>query len=120
MFLHLVLYRRRFPGYKYLVVGMVTAGVGMFTLFHPIEGSKKTAPSSAWGLFLLSINLLADGFTNSTQDQIFSKNKGLTGPQMMMGLNACSTMLTATYLLVTYFIPSTPSEITTVVQFVQL
>ena len=120
MFLHLVLYRRRFPGYKYLVVGMVTAGVGMFTLFHPIERSKKTAPSSAWGLFLLSINLLADGFTNSTQDQIFSKNKGLTGPQMMMGLNACSTMLTATYLLVTYFIPSTPSEITTVVQFVQL
>jgi UDP-galactose transporter B1 len=120
MFLHLVLYRRRFPGYKYLVVGMVTAGVGMFTLFHPVEEGKSAAPNSAWGLFLLSINLLADGFTNSTQDQIFSKNKGLTGPQMMLGLNACSTVLTSLYLLVTFFVPTTPSELTTLVQFVRL
>jgi UDP-galactose transporter B1 len=120
MFLHLVLYRRRFPGYKYLVVAMVTTGVGMFTLFHPVEGSKKAAPNSAWGLFLLSINLLADGFTNSTQDQIFSKNRGLTGPQMMLGLNVCSTVFTGAYLAVTYFLPSTSSEMTTVAQFVQL
>src|SRR5579862_2309696 len=121
MFLHLVLYRRRFPGYKYLVVGMVTAGVGLFTLFHPVEGSsKKAAENSLWGLFLLSINLLADGFMNSTQDQIFSNNKQLTGPQMMLGLNACSTFLTTAYLIVTYFIPSTPSELTTTIRFIQL
>jgi solute carrier family 35 (UDP-galactose transporter), member B1 len=120
MFLHLVLYRRRFPGYKYVVVSMVTAGVGMFTLFHPIEGSKKAATNSAWGLFLLSINLLADGFVNSTQDQIFSKNKGLTGPQMMLGFNTAATILTSVYLVITYFLPSTPSEIATLLQFVRL
>jgi len=121
MFLHLVLYRRRFPGYKYLVVGMVTAGVGIFTLFHPIEGaSTKAATNSIWGLFLLSVNLLADGFVNSTQDQIFSGNKGLTGPQMMLGMNACSTALTSAYLIITYLLPSIPSEITNAVQFVRL
>jgi len=121
MFLHLVLYRRRFPGYKYLVVGMVTAGVGLFTLFHPIEGSsKKAATNSVWGLFLLSINLLADGFMNSTQDQIFSKNKQLTGPQMMLGLNTCSTILTSLYLIVTYLLPSTTSELTPTIRFVQM
>jgi solute carrier family 35 (UDP-galactose transporter), member B1 len=121
MFLHLVLYRRRFPGYKYLVVGMVTAGVGIFTLFHPVEGSKKAASNSIWGLSLLSINLLADGFVNSTQDQIFSGNQGLTGPQMMLGFNVCSTILTTVYLIATYLIPSaTNSEISNVVQFVRL
>jgi len=121
MFLHLVLYRRRFPGYKYLVVGMVTLGVALFTLFHPVEGSKKAATQhSIWGLFLLSINLLADGFTNSTQDQIFSKNKGLTGPQMMLGLNTCSTIITSAYLLVTHLFTSTPSEIETALPLIQL
>jgi UDP-galactose transporter B1 len=121
MFLHLILYRRRFPGYKYLVVGMVTAGVGLFTLFHPIEGSsKKAATNSAWGLFLLSINLLADGFVNSTQDQIFTANKGLTGPQMMLGFNLCSTLLTTIYLVVTYIFSSTSSEISNFIQFTQL
>lgn len=121
MFLHLVLYRRRFPGYKYLVVGMVTTGVAMFTLFHTVEGSKKAATQhSIWGLCLLSINLLADGFINSTQDQIFSKNKGLTGPQMMLGLNTCSTILTSLYLLATYFLPSTTSEIETALPLIQL
>lgn len=122
MFLHLVLYRRRFPGYKYLVVGMVTAGVGIFTLFHPLEGTsaKKAATNSVWGLCLLSINLLADGFVNSTQDQIFAGNKELTGPQMMLGFNLCSTVLTTIYLVVTYFLPSSSSEVTKVLQFIQL
>lgn len=123
MFLHLVLYRRRFPGYKYLVVATVTTGVGMFTLFHPIDGgtANKGGGNSFWGLFLLSINLLADGFVNSTQDQIFSANKGLTGPQMMYGFNLSSTLIITIYLLTTYLLPSpTPSEITTAIKLIQL
>ena len=122
MFLHLVLYRRRFPGYKYLVVAMVTAGVGIFTLFHPVEGrTKKAATNSIWGLFLLTINLLADGLVNSTQDQIFAAYKTLTGPQMMLGFNLCSTILTTIYLVITYLFPCfASSEITNVVNFVRL
>jgi len=122
MFLHFVLYRRRFPGYKYLVVAMVTAGVGIFTLFHPVEANnRKAATSSIWGLALLSINLLADGFVNSTQDQIFIAHRGLTGPQMMLGFNLCSTLLTLSYLLLNYLFPVMgASEITTVVAFVRL
>ena len=120
MFIHVVMYRTRFPGYKYVVVGLITSGVGLFTLFHPVEGTAKAATSSAWGLFLLALNLMADGFMNSTQDQMFSSNKKLTGPQMMLGLNASSTALTLTYLLLTYFFSQTSSEITKVVRFTQL
>ena len=119
MFLHFVLYRRRFPGYKYLVVCMVSAGVGLFTLFHPAEASSKQAASnSLWGLALLSINLLADGFVNSTQDEIFFAHRGLTGPQMMLGFNLCSTLLTSAYLLTTWCLPlGNTSELSTAIEF---
>jgi UDP-galactose transporter B1 len=120
MFLHFVLYRRRFPGYKYLVVCMVTGGVGLFTLFHPVEQSpgKQAASNSLWGLALLSINLLADGFVNSTQDEIFLAHRWLTGPQMMLGFNLCSTLLTSAYLLTNYCLPlDGPSELTTAIAF---
>jgi solute carrier family 35 (UDP-galactose transporter), member B1 len=123
MFLHFVLYRRRFPGYKYLVVAMVTAGVGIFTLFHPVVDTptKNVATNSLWGLVLLSVNLLADGFVNSTQDEIFFANRFLTGPQMMLGFNICSTLLTSVYLLVTYLFPvGESSEISMVVSFIRL
>jgi UDP-galactose transporter B1 len=120
MFLHFVLYRRRFPGYKYLVVCMVTGGVGLFTLFHPVElsSSKQATSNSLWGLALLSVNLLADGFVNSTQDEIFFAHRGLTGPQMMLGFNLCSTLLTLAYLVTNYCLPmDSTSELTTAIAF---
>ena len=52
-----------------------------------------------WGLLLLSINLLFDGLTNSTQDHIFAHYAPYTGPQMMVAQNLLSTLLTSLYLL---------------------
>lgn len=113
MFLHLTIFRKSYPIYKYLVVALVTAGVAVFTVYHPSSSSKKTksavATSSTWGLFLLSINLLFDGLTNSTQDHIFATHRPYSGPQMMVAQNLLSTVLTIVYLLLSPLLPSSLS-----------
>ena len=102
MALHVTLFRRRYPLYKYLVVFAVTAGVAVFTLH---TGSRKAKAGGAasgrplYGLFLLSINLLFDGLTNTIQDFIFAAYRGYTGPQMMCANNMMQTLVTTTYLL---------------------
>lgn len=104
MFLHITLFQRRYPLYKYLVVLAVTSGVAVFTLH---AGSGKTKPSKAsvnpdrtgtWGLLLLGVNLLFDGLTNTTQDYIFQTFQPYKGPQMMCANNIMSTLLTLSYL----------------------
>lgn len=105
MALGVLVYGRRFPPHKYLVVAMVTTGVAMFTLYngksHKSSSSKQDGSNSSWwGLGLLSINLLLDGLTNSTQDQMFKQfGKSITGPSMMVGLNLMSSFLVSTYLV---------------------
>lgn len=105
MFLHVTLFRRPYPLYKYIVVALVTAGVAVFTLYHPTSAAKKHAGGGAgvqrnnvWGLFLLGINLLLDGLTNSTQDHIFAAFRPYSGPQMMVAQNILCTILTTLYL----------------------
>lgn len=109
MALHVTLFRRKYPLYKYCVVALVTAGVAVFTLHHPTSSKKKGADgSSAWGLLLLGINLLFDGLTNSTQDHIYKSYRPYTGQQMMCALNLISTLLTSVYLLISPYIATTP------------
>ena len=113
MFLHVTLFRRPYPLYKYGVVALVTAGVAVFTLGQHANGSaKKHSPSvternNTWGLLLLSVNLLLDGLTNATQDHIFATHKPYSGPQMMAAQNILATALTTTYLLLLPLLPST-------------
>ena len=130
MFLHLTVFRKSYPLYKYLVVALVTMGVAVFTVYHPSSSSRKSSPknnNSAWGLVLLSINLLLDGLTNSTQDYIFTSYRQYSGPQMMVAQNVLSTILTTFYLLISPLIPPTPlspttggsSEISAALAFIQ-
>ncbi|KAH0494272.1 hypothetical protein TgHK011_000897 [Trichoderma gracile] len=102
MFLHITIFRKRYPLYKYLVVAAVTAGVAVFTL-HSGRKHKKSARSDeanvSWGLLLLGINLLFDGLTNSTQDYIFQTFRPFSGPQMMCANNMMSTVVTSLYLI---------------------
>ncbi|KAK0666002.1 putative UDP-galactose transporter [Cercophora samala] len=102
MALHVTIFRKRYPLYKYLVVAAVTCGVAVFTLH---SGSKKhkagrgNSGQTGWGMLLLGINLLFDGLTNSTQDYIFGANREYTGPQMMAANNLLSGALTGGYLV---------------------
>ncbi|PPJ58271.1 hypothetical protein CBER1_07318 [Cercospora berteroae] len=100
MFLHVTLYRKKYPFQKYAVVALITAGVAIFTLQQPAGKKHKGAESSSvYGLVLLGINLLFDGLTNSTQDDIYASFRPYTGQQMMCALNVMSTILTSIYLL---------------------
>ncbi|GAB1320596.1 UDP-galactose transporter [Madurella fahalii] len=114
MFLHITVFRKRYPLYKYLVVAAVTCGVAVFTL-HSGSGKKKHGQhaashtgQTAWGMLLLGINLLFDGLTNSTQDYIFSTFQPYTGPQMMAANNLLSGAITGTYLLLSPWLVHTP------------
>ncbi|KAK3073129.1 UDP-galactose transporter [Teratosphaeriaceae sp. CCFEE 6253] len=110
MFLHVTLYGKRYPFYKYAVVALVTSGVAVFTL-HNSSGSKKkkggAEGSSLYGLMLLGINLLFDGLTNSTQDDIYARFRPYTGQQMMCALNVMSTSLTVVHLLASPYVAQT-------------
>ena len=106
MFLHITLYRRRYPFYKYAVVALVTSGVAIFTL-HQSSGSGKkkgAGSSSVYGLVLLGINLLFDGLTNSTQDDIYARFRPYSGQQMMCALNMMSTLLTSCFLAISPYL----------------
>ncbi|KAK7682403.1 hypothetical protein QCA50_014608 [Cerrena zonata] len=101
MFMNVLLYRRKFAAHKYVVVAMVTIGITMFMGFgkeKPGKSSKSsgdlTMSTQLVGLAYLLINLLIDGATNSTQDEIFARYK-VTGQQMMFWINLFSTVLTS-------------------------
>lgn len=113
MFLHITLFQRRYPLSKYFIVLAVTAGVALFTVYHPPSGSKsqtktKGNRSSIYGLVLLGINLLFDGLTNTIQDHIFTspaRYGKFSGPQMMVAQNIIATLLMSSYLLLVPLIP---------------
>ncbi|RMZ69905.1 uaa transporter [Pyrenophora seminiperda CCB06] len=114
MFLHISLFQKRYPLYKYAVIGFVTLGVAVFTLHSPSTARKAAKKgvvnadaSQTVGLVLLGVNLLFDGLTNTVQDHIFSRFRGFTGPQMMCAQNIMSTALTVSYLLLTPVLAST-------------
>ncbi len=108
MFLHITLFRKRYPLYKYLVVAAVTAGVAVFTLHTGKARASTHSGQTAGGLLLLGINLLFDGLTNSTQDYIFSTFQPYTGPQMMAANNLLGSMITGGYLLLSPWLVATP------------
>lgn len=101
MLMNFLVYRRRFEWYKYLTVGLITAGVSGFMMFEPHRGRAETA-NSAYGLLLLLINLLIDGATNSWQDKIFIDHR-VNGKQMMFFMNLFSSLLMLGWLLVNPF-----------------
>lgn len=114
MFLHITLFRKKYPLYKYLVVAAVTVGVSIFTLH---SGKKKASSShggavvsgqTAWGMLLLGINLLFDGLTNSTQDWIVGEFRPYGGPQMMCANNMMSSALSGLYLVLSPWLVQTP------------
>lgn len=104
MLMNVILYRRAFAPHKYLVVALVTLGITCFMgLGNASASSSKQsghsksddAKSEIWGIFLLLINLIIDGATNSTQDEIFAQYKHINGQQMMFWMNLFASILTS-------------------------
>ncbi|KAK4106638.1 UAA-domain-containing protein [Parathielavia hyrcaniae] len=112
MLLHITVFRKRYPLYKYLVVAAVTCGVAVFTLHSGSRkhgsNTKSHSGQTAWGMLLLGVNLLFDGLTNSTQDYIFQTFRGYTGPQMMAANNLLGSALTGGYLVLSPWLVQTP------------
>ena len=102
LIMNVVLYRRKFAPYKYAVVTLVTVGISIFMLYG--KQKKKTAlkkpppGNSLLGVFFLVANLVLDGATNSTQDEVFTRYT-LSGPQMMLVMNGLSFLLMLSALL---------------------
>ncbi|RKO87291.1 UAA transporter [Blyttiomyces helicus] len=99
LLMNFLIYRRTFPVQKYVVVALVTVGVSAFMLLHKQEGHKgEPRANSFWGLGLLTVGLLIDGATNSTQDQIFRRFR-TSGSEMMVFMNLFSCALMTGYLI---------------------
>ncbi|KAI8595419.1 UAA transporter [Dissophora ornata] len=99
MLMNILLYRRKFPTYKYVCVALITFGVAGFMTLAPFDEHKKGAvESSLFGMFLVIVNLTIDGVTNSTQDQIFHTFK-VTGQQMMCFMNLFMSAFMAIWLI---------------------
>ena len=102
MVMNVLLYRRKFARHKYVVVALVTVGITMFMGFGGEDGkkhgTKRQGNQTLWhtiiGMTYLLINLILDGATNSTQDEIFARYK-VTGQQMMFWINLLCTLLTS-------------------------
>ncbi|EPQ54745.1 UAA transporter [Gloeophyllum trabeum ATCC 11539] len=98
MLMNILVYRRAFAPHKYAVVALVTAGIALFMHFGEGQRSSRTGSkgegdgrSPYLGLLYLLVNLLLDGLTNSTQDEIFRMYRHLTGQQMMFWMNVFGT-----------------------------
>nr|CDI54000.1 related to HUT1-involved in UDP-galactose transport to the Golgi lumen [Melanopsichium pennsylvanicum 4] len=125
LIMNVVLYRRKFAAYKYAVVGLVTLGIWLFMAFAPPKVGRKTKgpeSSSLIGLLLCLFNLILDGATNSTQDEVFSKfgRKTVSAGQMMLVMNLISFLLMSLTLSVPLPLLSTPgqpTQLTLAIQF---
>ncbi|WFD32460.1 UDP-galactose transporter [Malassezia sp. CBS 17886] len=104
LLMNVVLYRRHFAAYKYVVVVLVTLGVWMFmALGKSRSSSSRGGGNSAMGIALLGTHLLLDGAVNSTQDELFATygTAYVSGTQMMLVMNAIS----ATYMTAALLVP---------------
>jgi len=109
MIVHRALYKSKFPMYKYLAALIITLGVFSFTFGRGSKGTGKVSNDGRimTGLFELLISLLLDGYTNSTQDQLFKitssksrvKTERMTAGHLMTILNLLTFSLTLCYSL---------------------
>ncbi|KAI5450989.1 UDP-galactose transporter [Naganishia albida] len=100
LLLNVILYRRKFKPYKYVVVALVSAGIALF-MYNGSEGGagKRQDRGSLVGMSLLGVNLIIDGLTNSTQDQLFTLHPRFKGQQLMFNMSLLSLCMTLPFLV---------------------
>lgn len=75
-------HRRKYPVLRVVEVILVTAGVVSFALISEGGKDKKGAVTSLFGIALVCINLVLDGYVNSSQDDVVHRFH-VSGPQLM-------------------------------------
>ncbi|PAA73361.1 hypothetical protein BOX15_Mlig007311g1, partial [Macrostomum lignano] len=87
-----LLFGKRYPMIKYLLVLIIVVGVSLFLM----KDSKGTGPdtdhSFVFGEFLLLVSLLCDGLTGLVQDRICLKHNSVSSFAMMFQMNLWSTI----------------------------
>lgn len=90
MLVGFVWYRARYPAKKIGACLLITGGViAFFLLESRITSSASASSSSLLGMALLLLNLLMDGYTNSTQDILVERHRW-SGASLMMRTNLAS------------------------------
>ena len=119
IFVGMVFYGRTYTWYKMTGVVLLCGGIALFSSAKggSVKSSSATAAPSdgnettnlLTGIFLVSLNLLLDGYTNNEQDRIF-ENLGATSLQMMKNVNLWTTFYISSYLSLGYLIQGQKSE----------
>lgn len=103
MFVGFVWYHTRYPARKIVACFLITGGVIGFALWDqhssPASASTATPSSSLLGLLLMVVNLLMDGYTNSTQDVLVKRHRW-GGATLMMWTNLVSVVCVSCVLAV--------------------
>eukprot|EP01006_Ploeotia_vitrea_P005186 TRINITY_DN116566_c0_g1_i1.p1 TRINITY_DN116566_c0_g1~~TRINITY_DN116566_c0_g1_i1.p1 ORF type:complete len:333 (+),score=3.84 TRINITY_DN116566_c0_g1_i1:36-1001(+) len=99
MLMKVVLYRVKFGIHQYISVLLITVGLVGFSYKPRDEGGQG---ATYLGIFLVFVNLVFDGFTNSTQDDVVKKHKP-TSLELMGWNNAFSAASMVLYLLASQF-----------------
>ena len=120
IFVGMVFYGRTFTWYKMLGVALLCGGIALFSSAKggSVKSSSVSTSSSSGsdtsnllsGIFLVSLNLLLDGYTNNEQDLIFDK-LGATSLQMMKNVNLWTTVYISIFLSGGWFLFGENSEL---------
>ena len=120
IFVGMVFYGRTFTWYKMLGVALLCGGIALFSSAKggSVKSSSVSTSSSNGsdtsnllsGIFLVSLNLLLDGYTNNEQDLIFDK-LGATSLQMMKNVNLWTTVYISVFLSGGWFLFGENSEL---------
>lgn len=100
MLVHFVLFKTRYPVHKYIVAGLITAGVAVFTIGGMSKKSTDKEGNILLGISMLTGSLFLDGFMNSAQDVLFKKNKSMTGAHLMTYLNSFTMLNLLAYTII--------------------
>lgn len=104
MLMGVFLYKRSFPIYKYVSVLLIVGGICLFSSVKKESHTSTVAASTPtdtsnmiFGLALVLVNLILDGYTNNEQDKIFASYR-VSSLQMMANTNVWQSIFILFYL----------------------
>jgi len=118
MLMGIIIAKKKYAMSEYLAVGLITLGVALYSMK---PGSLTQSDSQGglrqlFGLGLVLINLLLDGYTAAHQDKINAQSK-VSSFQMMKYMNMWSMILMVSYLVGSYAVLGTNSELAAAITF---